>query len=86
MPGDGVDLLGKDGMQHTPQKDVKVAEEKEEHGHLFGRICEKKEKASNKIAHCDHFECCWPYLCLFLVPGCTLTFDLIAHHHKEPLG
>ena len=86
MPGDGVDLLGKDSVQHTPQKDVKVAEQEEEHGHLFRRICKKKEKTSNKIAHSDQFGGCWRNLCLFLLPFCILTFDLITHHHKEPLG
>ena len=47
MPGDGVDLLGEDSMQHAPQKDVKVAKQEEEHGHFFGRIWEEKKVEKN---------------------------------------
>ena len=38
MPGDGVDLLGEDGVEDAPQEDVEVAQQEEEHGHGLGRL------------------------------------------------
>ena len=44
MPGDGVDLLGEDGVEDAPQEDVEVAQQEEEHGYGLGGlrgICER---------------------------------------------
>ena len=38
MPGDGVDLLGEDGVEDAPQEDVEVAQQEEEHRHGLGRL------------------------------------------------
>ena len=61
MPGDGVDLLGKDCMENAPQEDVQVSEQEEKHRHLFGRIWEKKEKTSTKYCRLRPF---WGQLAL----------------------
>ena len=49
MPSDWVDLLCEDGVEDAPQEDVEVAQQEEEHRHLFGRVweCEWEDKTSN---------------------------------------
>ena len=51
VPRDWVDLLCEDGVQHAPEEDVEVAQQEEEHRHLFGRVwkCEWEDKTSNNI-------------------------------------